>query len=558
MVENEESVKFFNPDKSTTRPTNTSRQKKTNRAKNVSTKNNFNISTKFTEYEATELELQKIITNLNVNKPKQMLTLPEIRFKMNRENSELSLIDYIINKSGYGYVQWISIWVAAGVLGFEGIQLPFTSLMLIPLNEYYNMTDIQTEFSSAIIFIGVGIGSFMLSYMTNWIGRLTTMNIFSVLALFFTFISCFCTSYYLYLVIRVIIGVTLGVLEPLVLSTLVEFLPIKYRAFVLTIIFAGGATGTATLYLAIVVFLPNYSIKNIQIVFIVIFFYSLVIVAINLFFYEDSPRHLILQNKSKKAFYLIEQMTERKLSPDLKKEIQMQTIDMASYVRRTSGLGFLFHEKNFMTSVCLIVIWTSTTLALYGPMQISSLALVQLGYDQDSSTIVLVQFVSAVLLFVSIILGSFLCEVPLFGRRLSMLLSWLLSFIASLFIWFYPLSLPYIMCILGLTFGIGNNVVCTYTSEFYHTKERDYALGFFFMVSRVSGFISQFIFLLTLKIDILFPFYILSAIYFVMTVFTFLLPYETFGKPIDEEWMPESIIDRLTRKHTKEEMLNMM
>lgn len=344
------------------------------------------------------------------------------------------------------------------------------------------------------------------------------------------------------------LGFSLGITEPIVLSSLCEVLPIYLRSFALTMVWCGSATGTGSLYLSIVFFLPNYSIRLIQIVFLLCFVYTLTTAIIVFLYYSDSPRHLIFQKKSKQAFKHLEIMADRKFSKELKQEIKEETLDLAGYVKRSSGLELVFHRKNSLTSFCLIVIWIGTSLALYGPMQISSVVLKNLNQNYSSNEIVLVQFLTAVAIFSSVIVGSVMSEISSLGRRFSMFVSWVVSFFLSSVIWFYPLTLPYVMIFLGLSFGVGSNLSVTYTTEFYHTKERDYALGFFFFLSRVSGFASQFIFLSSTNINNFLPFYILSGLYAVMAIATIALPYETHGQAIDVEWEAESMISRLLNK----------
>jgi len=276
------------------------------------------------DYECDENEFKLLLKNLKKHRPKFSITLKEIEIKMNRvreeeeeenkykEKNDLNqttnmsinneaknkkILEFIIDNSDFSFLQFKVLFITLLIIGFEGMQLPFTSLMLIPLREYYKMNELQVQFSGAIIFVGVSIGSALLHPFTENYGRVFTMSLFTILSVLTSLVLVFATNYYIFLVMRLLLGVSLGILEPAVLSTLCEYLPLKLRSFALTMIWCGGAIGIGVLYIGMNVFMPQYNIRKIEVAFYVCFLYIAFVAFFTYYFYFDSPRHLIMKGK---------------------------------------------------------------------------------------------------------------------------------------------------------------------------------------------------------------------------------------------------------------------
>ena len=72
-----------------------------------------------------------------------------------------------------------------------------------------------------------------------------------------------------------------------------------------------------------------------------------------------------------------------------------------------------------------------------------------------------------------------------------------------------------------------------YIVELYPTKIRDKSTSLLYMVYRVSGFLSQFISIGTVKIVYFLPYIIYVIICILSIIFTWLLPYEVAGISMD-------------------------
>lgn len=450
-----------------------------------------------------------------------------------KTEAKLSTIDLLLIESGYTRVHLKYILVTSFILGFEGIQLVLLSALVIPISKFFKCTNFELELASAMIFIGVAGGSLLINFLTSSYDRIFLLKMSTTLMTLAQLILVFNESYAFFVVLRFIIGVFLGITTPIILSVLVEVIPISNRGFVLTNIWIGVGFGTGLLYLSILVFMRNYQIIGLKPVFIVCFAYHLLITIMCILLMKDSPRNLILKSQYKSAFQNLEELLCKKIyGSHLKRKIIREVKSQSFEHNKTQAFHNMFSEKYLGISLTLAFIWFFNSLSLYGAFTIFPLAMSSLNLLNSLGTII-IQASSGVLMLCGTLIGSILSENKKFGRRWTMLLSWITSLLASILFWAIPVSLPWVTLILSMLFGLGTNVVATFTAEIYPTKDRDKALGLFFAITRIGGILSQFIFVSTIMVNEIIPYIILSICFFIMSVLTIFISVETEGVPID-------------------------
>ena len=99
-------------------------------------------------------------------------------------------------------------------------------------------------------------------------------------------------------------------------------------------------------------------------------------------------------------------------------------------------------------------------------------------------------------------------KVALFNVGLSIFTILIIAVKNLMFIWI-PIML--------ILIAFASNVITTYTSIFYPTKLRDTAVGFFYSLNRLGGFLSQFIFLGLFEITTMLP-YDITIIYYLFII----------------------------------------
>ena len=141
------------------------------------------------------------------------------------------------------------------------------------------------------------------------------------------------------------------------------------------------------------------------------------------------------------------------------------------------------------------------------------------------------------------LLGSFvggcLAEIKSIGRKGVIWIFMLLSAI-TLIPSCFSVTLFNIFFTVSITFSaIYGDMLITYISEIFPTKLRDISSSFFLTSHRISGFISQFLFLALFKINYKLPFFFGSLLNIIGVMTIFMLPYESIGKPLDYEEVVE-------------------
>ena len=132
------------------------------------------------------------------------------------------------------------------------------------------------------------------------------------------------------------------------------------------------------------------------------------------------------------------------------------------------------------------------------------------------------------------LIGGALCEIQYFGRIKTTYIGFITCFICSTLILFIGQDFFTELYSVFLTFILVSfNVYLTYVVEVYPTKLRDISSGFLFGCLRISGFLSQFVYLSMNKIHFLFPYFFSALISFLGAFFAKELPYETCGQPLD-------------------------
>ena len=150
-------------------------------------------------------------------------------------NHELKekIIDRII-ENGYltKYPLFITISIFISFIS-NGLVVNIFNLIIIPTKNYFNASDFITEIMAGILFIGLALGSGFASFLSEKYGRALIIKIFSgIMSITYLFSTVF-FNIFIFLLSRIILGFSVGIIEPLIFNTFGEYLPIKIRGFLL-------------------------------------------------------------------------------------------------------------------------------------------------------------------------------------------------------------------------------------------------------------------------------------------------------------------------------------
>jgi len=454
-------------------------------------------------------------------------------------DKDSKILDQISNKIGYDDQIVLTIVLVFFLISIEGLHMTFFSTLILPIQQIFLLKDHYLELLSGILFAGVGIGSALSGYMTSKYGRKFVINFFVLTIFFSNLILAFTINFFLFSLFRFIIGLSMGLIIPTSINLLTEKLPLKYRSIFLNFVWIGFNFGNLFLLVLVYYIMPNYEISGFKRLLLTSSFLSLFVFILCIIFLEDSYRNLILKGNQNKAFDLIEKKLKITLTYIEKNRIYREIAEGANKVEGESIITEISTKKFKKLTILLIFIWFINSVISYGPMVIYTLTIKDLKLNNiklSNYQVLINQIYFCILNSPSNVIGGFVSEIPFLGRNKSTLLSSILGFIFMLLAIINPVNFTFYLAISQAFVGIAFNINGAYSSEVYPTKIRDHIVGILFAFTRLGGFTSQFLYLDLYSLGIFIPYFITLLFMFVNILLIWTLPYETFGKPLDDEF----------------------
>ena len=299
---------------------------------------------------------------------------------MKEKKIYLRNIEYILDKYGFKSIT-LSVFIAVSMgITANGCEMTLMALFLIPLKKYFDLSNFQLQVISSILFLGVSIGSYCSGYILTKFQRKTiVINSYIAIFIFHTLLS-FVPNYIFFSIARFFIGFFLGLIVPISLNSLGEFLPTNHRAFILTSIWVFFSVGQAFISIFMLIGMPNFELDNMK--YVLFSLNSLVVASLilNDNFFVESPRYLLMKHENEHAFELLNQMLveidEEKLSFEEKENlIQENDKHKEENLNQESNFMVLFSEDYYDTTVLSIGILFILSFLLYGILIISTLTM---------------------------------------------------------------------------------------------------------------------------------------------------------------------------------------
>ena len=479
----------------------------------------------------------------------------------NNHDLKEKIIDRII-ENGYltKYPLFITISIFISFIS-NGLVVNIFNLIIIPTKNYFNASDFITEIMAGILFIGLALGSGFASFLSEKYGRALIIKIFSgIMCITYLFSTIF-FNLFIFLLSRIILGLSVGIIEPLIFNTFGEYLPIKIRGFLLM---NSWFFYTLAVFLENIIALkvmPYLESKFLQEYLFILNFFFVISFLINYFLLNDSPRNLIIKSIQSKNFYdreskisealkILNDMNRQKLTEIEEQKLVNELYNSSSNNKINPSFKELFSEKYLKTTYIGIFIFFVYSCGYFGFYIISTLTLEILNKNENEKLpetqsknsnrdIIISQIYIAFFDLLGSFIGGALAEIRCIGRKGVIWIFMLLSAITlipscfgvTLFNIFFTISIT--------SSAIYGDMLVTYISEIFPTKLRDVSSSFFLTSHRVSGFFSQFLFLALFKINYKLPFFFGSFLNIIGVMSIFLLPYESIGKPLDYEEVEE-------------------
>lgn len=472
------------------------------------------------------------------------------------------IIDKIIEN---GFFTKYPLFITASIITCfiaNGLILNIFNLIIIPTKKYFKASDFSTQIMAGILFVGLAFGSGIASFLSEKYGRAKIIKILSFIMFITYLISTIFFNIFIFLISRIILGFTVGTIEPLIFNTFGEYLPIKIRGFLLM---NSWFFYTLAVFLENIIALkvmPYLESENLQEYLIILNFFFILNFFVNLLILYDSPRNLIIksiqthnfyerQSKINEAIKILNDMNKAPLTEVEEQKLVNELYNSSSNTKVEPSIKELFSERYLKTTYIGIFIFFVYSCGYFGFYIISTLTLEILNKESENvneregekkisnKNIIISQIYIAFFDLLGSIVGGFLGEIKMIGRKGVIWIFMLISAI-TLIPSCYNVTLFNIFFTISITStAIYGDMLITYISEIFPTRLRDVSSSFFLTSHRISGFVSQFLFLALFKINYKFPFFFgsLLNIFGVLTIF--LLPYESIGKPLDYEEVVE-------------------
>ena len=432
----------------------------------------------------------------------------------------------------------------------DGVEMRVFNLIIKPFGQYYDLeeTSFAIQFAASSIFLGIIIGSASASLLTKKFGRILTINVLNLIFFLCFFLRGLWMSYQVFIIFRIIIGITIGVIIPIFLNIYGEYAPTKYRGLLLMItwsVFGVGATISSSLGLVI---LPELQKDKVQMYLLILTIFPFLGFISCLFLLRDSPRGLLLSKK-------INESTSKQTSNEVKlinlipEQEEEQQIEEKTTTTNTNEsystkelIKEMFNAQYKKTTILMIFNFIFIGYNAFGIYSISSYFMDYLdekengkkGEERETPArdIIINQTLYAVADIVSNVIGGFFGEIRKLGRKGGIIVTLIVSSIFTIIGLFkkilFEITSPFA---LGIS-GIYVNLMMDYVVELYPTKIRDTSTSLLFLVYRISCFTCNFISLGFYDIHAFIP-YIIFVVFSVLTFFsTWALPYEMAGKAI--------------------------
>ena len=452
---------------------------------------------------------------------------------INEENKiKTPVIDKLLSEGNYSSYQITVIFFACFIMFIDGIHMSLLSSLFIPTKEFFKATEMKMSFISSILFLGVGSGSIFSSFGTKICPRTHLINISLLLTSVLTLSLTMVVDINIYIIVRFSLGFVIGILIPIVMNVMCEYLPIQGRSFI--IISVGIWFNFAVIFLNVIMLyvMPNLEFEKLSTIYVIISCPIFLITVYFLIYLKESPRSLILDRKFDEAIIILEDIIKRSLTPDEKETLFSEANNSISDNVLRGDFCSLFSKEFVVITWISVSIWAISSFVIYGGLFTLSMLLKNVMKETNNQTIKS-QIYIYVLSSPGCLIAAFLTETKFFGRKFTTLIGFILIALINVVGIIDNARISTYFGFMGIFIGISFNAIGCYNCEVYPTKIRDMALGFLYSSMRFSGFLSQYISMLLMLINPLSLFYLTVVLGIISAYLTYLLPYDTYGRPLD-------------------------
>jgi MFS family permease len=507
------------------------------------TNNNSNLS----NTEDLIITFDKTKNGFLVENPEKIIDI-DLNKNINQSDSRKIIhndLNKIMENSGYNLVTFKAIFFAFLFCFIEGFCMLFFSNIATAFQQYYQISNEMICFISAILFLGIGLGcttvSLLLKIMTR--RNIILMSVFFLL-LSYTIIGLI-RNLIVFIIFRFISSIFLGFYMVLTFGILAEYLPVRFRGFIMNFIWYNFKLGAIYFLLFCKVYIPNlnYDPSNKTIpqdfhtaIFSIVYVEFIALLLI-FFFLKDSPRNLFINNKKEEAGEILEYYVKRKLTNEELDAIYNNLINSGENLKiaKKTDYKLLFSRRYLKFTIIMFAIFFLFCFNFYGinislPIILEKIISSEKNSKEKKSPKEINSLINYYLIMmISALLTGVIAELKFIGKKYSEIIlistATIFSILSLIFKSHFQIFISISMMLNSGCF----NLHISWTAEIIPTKIRDLGFGFFLGGSRVGAFISQFIFYEIAKVNTYSVIYIYTISLLVVSVLLMLLAKNEIG-----------------------------
>lgn len=374
-------------------------------------------------------------------------------------------------------------WRSGGGSFVDGYVLSIIGVALAHISSALAMTTLWEGLIAASALIGIFFGGFLGGWLTDRLGRRRLFFVGPVLFVLASAAQFWADSALSIFLLRLVIGIAVGIEYPVATSLLVEFMPKKYRGprlAMLTILWFAGAA-TAYMVGEVILRLGGDQAWRWVLASSAVIGLALLLVRLGT---PESPRWLLSKGRTTEAEAVIKKVYGSEFG--LKNLPEQETrfkVTIWNLLYAGYGARMLF----------VIVFWTCCIIPLFAVYAFAPKVLAALNFQGDSASI------GSILITLFFVAGCVIATriINRIGRRSMLLYSFLFSGLALLCLGLFHASaglwILLFFAIYALFIGGAQVLTLVYPNELFPTEIRAFAVGVGTSFSRIGAAVGTYL-----------------------------------------------------------------
>lgn len=470
--------------------------------------------------------------NASMNKSQESQSFLNLNYNKNYES-----LSNIIDHGPYNRFTFNAIFICSLMMILEGFYLSYFNNIIHAFQNYFSVSDFGVKFISSVAFLGFCLGCLLNGFLIKRFSRrkiiITSVSIMTIMHLCLSLIR----NIIAFTIFRFLTTFFFAMHMIFIINILAEYLPTKFRGFVLISIWVNWNIGAIIFLLFCKIYIPNldydptkpFEGQNFFNAIFPLFFILLFYVIYLIFLLYDSPRNLILNQEYAEAKKVLNYYTDNQITEEDIRQIERKLATQGEnkfYKNNNHGFNEMFKKRIFWFSINMCVIYFCLSLSSYGntaciPQILKQISTTTEGpKNQNVDDLILINILSSL---GNVVAGIFV-EIKQIGRKNLAIIFFALSVLCGILAFSIVGYFPLIIGISNSFNSGGFNIITAYSEEVYPTKIRDFAMSFLFSMTRLGGFTAQYVFLGLNKVSLFFPTYVYCTICAILAILIYFLP----------------------------------